>query len=288
MKEYIEDKYYPYIDRKKNITTKELQNEILDIILEVDRVCRKNNVPYALAFGSALGIFNYAGFIPWDDDADIAIDYDDLDKFIKALEKDLNKDKFYFQCYENDKDYNVLIPTMKIRKKNTYIKEENWLFLPNRCISGDGLFIDVVAVMGVPENKKEHRLLLNFSKKRMLPYIIQDVFFHKNPLKIKKELKEFEKYVALKYKKSSVVGQTVIIPFQDLGENKTISYPKEIIFPFREYEFEGHKLYSFNNIEKYIELNYGQESKKILTKNGYIDPYPIKKRKTKHTKKIKF
>lgn len=46
---------------------------------EMNRVCRKNNIPYALHAGDALGVINYKGFIPWDDDIDLAIAKDTRD-----------------------------------------------------------------------------------------------------------------------------------------------------------------------------------------------------------------
>ena len=123
----VNNKQYTLI--KKNdgsiITVRDLQLEVLTIMDEIHRVCVKNKIKYALIAGSALGICNYKGFIPWDDDIDICIEKKDWKKFIKALEKDLDKN-FYFQCFENDKNYNVLIPSMKIRKKNTFIKEKNF------------------------------------------------------------------------------------------------------------------------------------------------------------------
>ena len=101
----------------KKITVRDLQLEVLTIMDEIHRVCVKNNIKYALIAGSALGIVNYKGFIPWDDDIDICIQRKDWNRFIKALEKDLN-DNFYFQCFEKDKLYNTIMgPTMKIRKK---------------------------------------------------------------------------------------------------------------------------------------------------------------------------
>ena len=84
-------------------------------MVEIDRICRKNNIPYALAFGSALGLYNYQGFIPWDDDADIAIDYFDIPRLAAAFKKDLS-DEFEFTCYEADERCNVLIPTFKVKK----------------------------------------------------------------------------------------------------------------------------------------------------------------------------
>ena len=78
------------------ITVRDLQLEILDIMDEIHRVCEKNEIPYALMAGSALGICNYKGFIPWDDDMDIFIERKNWNKFIEALDKDLDKNRFYF------------------------------------------------------------------------------------------------------------------------------------------------------------------------------------------------
>ena len=64
---------------KNDVDNKTIQDIIFLIFLEIDRICRKNKIPYALSFGSALGLYNYGGFIPWDDDGDIAINYDDYD-----------------------------------------------------------------------------------------------------------------------------------------------------------------------------------------------------------------
>lgn len=148
-----ERKNYPLIEKNgKVITVRDLQLEILTIMDEIHRICEKNKIQYALIAGSALGIVNYKGFIPWDDDIDICIPREDWDRFLKAMKNDLSKD-FYFQCFETDKKYNVIMgPTMKVRKRNTYIKEKNFL-LKNRCKSGDGIFIDVVIYDNICENK---------------------------------------------------------------------------------------------------------------------------------------
>ena len=83
----METKYVLKKDKKGNeITVRDLQLEILEIMDEIHRVCVKNEIPYALIAGSALGICNYKGFIPWDDDIDMCIERKDWDRFIKALE----------------------------------------------------------------------------------------------------------------------------------------------------------------------------------------------------------
>ena len=49
---------------------KEHQLEILDFI---DDICKKNNIPYFLSYGSMLGAVRHKGMIPWDDDIDISL-----------------------------------------------------------------------------------------------------------------------------------------------------------------------------------------------------------------------
>ena len=74
--EYVIDHEKYILGKDKNGQThyvSEVQDIVFPIVLEIDRICRKNNIPYALCFGSALGIYNYGGFLPWDDDADIVL-----------------------------------------------------------------------------------------------------------------------------------------------------------------------------------------------------------------------
>ena len=81
MKEYI----LKVNENDEKITVRDLQLEILTIMDEIDKICKKNDIKYCLIAGSALGICNYQGFIPWDDDMDIAINIDDWDKFIEVM-----------------------------------------------------------------------------------------------------------------------------------------------------------------------------------------------------------
>lgn len=263
---------------------REVHPILLKIILELDRVCRKNNIGYALSYGSALGLYNYGGFIPWDDDLDAAIDYYDVPRLVEALKKDLGEE-FSFDCYEDNKRFNVLIPTFKIRYRNSYIKEKYHYNLPNRCKNGDGIFIDVVALLGVPEKPEDHMKLLKFAKRRMVPYIALDAYLRIHPYGMKKKLKEYERKIAEEYKDSPYVSQTVIIPFQDWAEQKeNLAYPREVIFPFKEYDFLGHKIYSFHKLEEYCRLTYGDKCLKKFIDGKWIDPLPKDKRVAKHNK----
>ena len=284
MSDYVIDKTPYYLGKdldgtKTNIA--DIQGIVFSIMVEIDRVCRKNNIPYALAFGSALGLYNYQGFIPWDDDADFAVDYFDIPRLVEALKNDLS-DEFEFTCYEKDERYNVLIPTIKVKKRFGYMQDKNWYVIPDRTKSYEGFFVDIVAFMGM-KDAKTHRKLLAKSQRRLVRYYISDGIFRIDPKKLKKKMKEDERKTAELYKNANFVCQSVIIPFQTAKINL---YPREMIYPFREYEFNGHKFFSFNNIVGFCLARYGEGCLKHFDGEKYVDYFPKNKRKTMHIRRF--
>ena len=276
---------YPYslgVDTKGNIGyVKEAQDIVFSILLEIDRICRKNNIPYALAFGSALGIYNYADFIPWDDDADIAIDYFDINKLKEAFEKDLSPE-YEFVCYEKDDRGNVLIPTFKVKKRVAYMRDKNYNWWRDHTHSYEGFFVDIVAFMGM-KNKTKHFWHLFKSQVQMVFYFISDFIFKHDPKGLKKRMKNREAKLANLYKDEKYVCQSAILPFQIAKVNL---YPKDIIYPFKEYEFRGTKFYSFNNIEEFCRIRFGQKSLKVEKDGVMVDLLPQRHRKPLHIKEF--
>ena len=121
----------------------DLQNKSLEILKGFDAICKENKIEYSLAYGTALGARRHLGFIPWDDDIDVMMNYENYDKLVSVL-KSNDIAPYYFHCFETDVKYNVTLPEMKFRLEGTYVIEKNTL-LKNKC-EGDGLFIDVFIV----------------------------------------------------------------------------------------------------------------------------------------------
>ena len=90
-----ENPYYIYKKNKVDITkippatgqTREIQLANLELLKELDYVCKKNNIPYWLDFGTLLGAIRHKGFIPWDDDIDFDIVRDEYERLLKLIEE---------------------------------------------------------------------------------------------------------------------------------------------------------------------------------------------------------
>ena len=74
------------------------------------------NIRYYLAYGSVIGAVRHKGFIPWDDDIDIAVMEEDLDKVDSALEKNLDKGRYYYQRRLVDSHPHVILKTKNMVK----------------------------------------------------------------------------------------------------------------------------------------------------------------------------
>ena len=74
---------------------RKIQLTELDILKDLDRVCKANNITYFIAQGTLLGAAKYKGFIPWDDDIDVIIPYNDLKKLMTVYPSQGNNKYMY-------------------------------------------------------------------------------------------------------------------------------------------------------------------------------------------------
>lgn len=84
--------------RLTNLDMKQIELEIMD---EIDRVCRENGIKYVLGYGSCLGAVRHGGFIPWDDDLDVVMLREEYEKFVSAFEESKTVDRFSLVSYRD-------------------------------------------------------------------------------------------------------------------------------------------------------------------------------------------
>ena len=125
---------------------RQLQLVELEMLIEVDRICRKCNLRYNIIGGTLLGAVRHGGFIPWDDDADLVMFRDDYEKFREACKEELDKDRFYFQDMETTAGYRWGYG--KLRRKKTVFVREHQEHMPYE----QGVFIDIMPLDNVPDS----------------------------------------------------------------------------------------------------------------------------------------
>ncbi len=143
---------------------KTLQKIELEMLLEIDRICKKNRIHYSLTGGTLLGAVRNGGFIPWDDDADISMLRSEYIRFREACKKDLDHSRFYFQDMETTEGYRWGYG--KIRRKDSLFLREYQEDMPYE----QGIFVDIFPRDGIPDNEflsKVHRFFC-FLLRKML------------------------------------------------------------------------------------------------------------------------
>ena len=109
---------------------------MLDMVTELDRICRKHDIPYFLFWGSLLGAVRHDGFIPWDDDLDVAMLRKDYMRLMKVLPDELPE---HIVLQTNDTDRNYFYHFAKLRHRHSFVDEDNY----DRVFKERGIFIDI-------------------------------------------------------------------------------------------------------------------------------------------------
>ena len=84
-------------------TTKKVWWIQLDLMKQLDELCKNHNLRWFPMWGTLLGAIRHKGFIPWDDDVDIVMFREDYDKLVEICKSEL-KPPYYLQTTLDDND----------------------------------------------------------------------------------------------------------------------------------------------------------------------------------------
>lgn len=244
------------LDDKK---LRRLQLLQVEMLREIDRICKKNGIKYSIIAGTLLGAVRHRGFIPWDDDADVTMLRSEYEKFIIACEKDLDKEKYFLQNSDTDEFYRW--GYAKLRLNGTkYIRygQENI-----KCHSG--VSIDIFPLDNVPDGKIQ-RIFHKFHC-----FIIRKFLWSKAGMKSEKSrfkrvlftimswvpkktiFSHFEKFYKKNNKNDTELVRVITFPTPP----KTYGYYKKWYKNLSEIEFEGYTFSALKDKEEYLSFRYG-------------------------------
>jgi lipopolysaccharide cholinephosphotransferase len=130
----------------KPIDLLRLQRVELSMLEDFVRVCDRFGLMYFIVGGTLLGAVRHGGFIPWDDDIDVAMPRDDYERFMRSGQQEM-KDCYFIQNYVTDPEFPGNYA--KIRDNRTTFVESS---LKHRRIN-HGVYLDIFPLDGVSDNR---------------------------------------------------------------------------------------------------------------------------------------
>lgn len=245
--------YFSNINGEGTLLRK-VQLRLLDILVEIDKVCRKHDIQYWIDFGTLLGAVRHGGFIPWDDDIDVTMPTDDYHRFLEIAPKELPNNLF-LQTKDTDPSYRLLIDKVRDKSSLYITKHEDFTRDYNK-----GLYIDIFEAKPYPKvNRKLQKFIMHWYQKTC------HFFSVKQSVNLKNHLASIV-FPIIKLSLDIVWGMINLGKKTNIGYAKQFnvygnSYPHNIVFPLKDISFEGKTFLGPSNPNKYLSSIYGDYMK---------------------------
>ena len=116
-----------------------------EILIKFITICEKYDLKYFVAFGTLLGTVRHKGFIPWDDDIDVAMPRKDYEFFLKIAQEECGTE-YFLQTVDTDENYHLFFA--KLRMKDTIFVESKLKHSKEMT----GFYIDIFPYDFVPDD----------------------------------------------------------------------------------------------------------------------------------------
>lgn len=257
---------------------KQIQSIQKEMIQEVDRICKKNNIHYNMVGGTMLGAIRHKGYIPWDDDADIGFLRQEYEKFRQACKTDLDTSRFYMQDIRDTQGYRWGYG--KLRRKDTEFVRLNQEYMPYE----QGIFIDLMPFDNVPDNLILRSI--HFAKCFLLrkflwsevgsrtekKYLLKLLYKGMKVVPRNYLVKKYQQLIDKGLKKKTQLVRILTFP----TPKKIYGYKREWYEMLEQYPFDELRLPGAKDYDGYLRVKYG----------NYMQLPPVEKRKVHPISKL--
>jgi lipopolysaccharide cholinephosphotransferase len=227
------------------------QLRMLDILLEIDKICKKHDIKYWLSSGTLIGALRHNGFIPWDDDLDIEMMRSDYLRLMDVLPKELPD----WLALQNDKtDPNYFYCYAKVRDRRSKMLEQNAY---DRMWKEQGIYIDIFPM-------EQHPIWLHKLTEKTIGHMYKVWRTSTDDAKAIKQVRRIfwlNNSVLYPCFRALLHLNSYIFPLKTITSGMGIPFhnPRyaDEIFPLTTHAFEGHQLPVPGNADAHLRHIYG-------------------------------
>jgi phosphorylcholine metabolism protein LicD len=236
----------------------ELQAVLLEMLKEIDGICKKNDITYYLIGGSALGAVRHNGFLPWDDDADIVMTRENWLRFEEIIDSELPPNR-ELMCWERTPEYPAVFA--RYTNKETTCIVHSLGYSP---ISW-GLMIDIFILTPIPnepaKRKKFHQYMRDYGEllNPFFPINLHSSVYRYRFLKFMEKIFGNERVIKYIYHKIYGYSEDTCSHYSYSYSRIHIIYDKTIFQSPRYYLFEGYPLPVPTKAEEHFRILFGED-----------------------------
>lgn len=237
----------------------EIQALLMEVLDELDSICKENNIHYSIHGGTLLGAERNHHLIPWDDDVDVSMTRKEYEKF-KVIVKNitgkyhLDEDTMWFPRF-----------VMKCDNDLAYIDILIWDYISEKPFE-QKLKINLLrAMQGMMKTHIEYERFGLFNRFLLWStYVVGKMFTNKKKHEMfyKEQMRHQGKKQFIHRSNDAFLGVSYIFDADYMKEYTTI-------------ELEGKQYQVTTRYHEFLERNYGSD---------YLTPPPMSERKPEHTK----
>lgn len=124
----------------------------IKLLKEIIRICEKYSLSYFVYGGTLLGAVRHKGFIPWDDDMDVAMLRKDYEIFMEKAKEELDADKYYLQRSEQFGEVYEGFARLRDNGSTAIIKKD----CHRKC--NHGIFVDIFPLDNVCDDERKRKI----------------------------------------------------------------------------------------------------------------------------------
>lgn len=252
-----------------------LQSVELEMLKLFDSVCAKYDIKYFLIFGTAIGAMRHKGFIPWDDDIDVAVFRDDFDKLKKVPKEEWKENMLVFP--DDDAPFHRLCFPRLYKKGTKFSDSDNWKLIKSKDKENNHItpiWIDIQVydrlekyeqIKNFANKKIKYRSLYRAAKsdlkidvskgfKSLIRGVFRKILYIWLNIRNNPELLYYKKYCDASKNKGEYVTNFDTMTFKEMF---TSFCRYEDMFPLKRVKFESIEVNVPNNIDKILTSIYG-------------------------------